>query len=50
MKQYYVSYLNIYNDVATVWVTAEFEQDAIKKVKDDNWDVVLIIDCIMIKS
>ena len=50
MKQYYVSYLNIYDDVATVWTMAESKQDAIKKVKDDNWDVVLIIDCIMIKS
>lgn len=50
MKQYYVFYLNIYDDVATVWTMGESKQDAIKKVKDNNWDVVLIIDCIMIKS
>ena len=48
MKKYYVSYLDQDGDVSTVWTTAESEQEAIENIKDEYWDVQLIIDCFQV--
>ena len=45
MKKYYVSYLDQDGDVSTVWNISESEQETIENIKDEYWDVQLIIDC-----
>ena len=42
LKKYYVSYVDENDDASTVWTMAGSEQEAVKNVKDEYWDVVRI--------